>query len=179
MENINKQYEKLGGKTLSLFILKRSGFLFIILIALILALVFQGLIPVDYLDIFQSVIWGLVIALVVFGLIVVALGLLEYKHYKIIISDETIKIYRGLFSEEEIGLPFRRIKQVNIERSLMDQILGISNINLTILGEEEGNPMTKGDKILISVLDKNIAEEIQNIILKESEVEEISVAPTK
>ena len=179
MENINKQYDKLGGKTLALFILKRSGFLFVILIAIALVLGLQGFIPTDYSSIVQLVIFGLAIAFVALGLIIVGLGMLEYKHYKIIISDETIKIYRGLFSEEEIGLPFRRIKQVNIERSLTDQIFGISNINLTVLGEEDGDPTTKSDKIIISVLDKNIAEEIQNIILKESEVEEISVTPNK
>jgi len=179
MENINKQYDKLGGKTLALFILKRSGFLFVILIAIALIFGLQGLIPTDYSDIVQLVLLGLAIAFVVFGLIVFGLGMLEYKHYKIIISDETIKIYRGVFSEEEIGLPFRRIKQVNIERSLTDEIFGISNINLTVLGGEDGDPMTKSDKIIISVIDKNIAEEIQNIILKESEVEEINVAPSK
>jgi uncharacterized membrane protein YdbT with pleckstrin-like domain len=178
MENTNKQYEKLGGKTLTLFILKRSAILFIILLAILFTSLFQNFIPEDYLITVQLVILGLSLIFVILGLLIVALGVLEYKHYKIIISDETIKIYRGLFSEEEIGLPFRRLKQVDIERSLMNQIFGVSTIKMTILGEDDGNPASREDKLVIPYLDKNIAQEIQNIILKESEVDEINVDPT-
>jgi uncharacterized membrane protein YdbT with pleckstrin-like domain len=178
METINKQYEKLGGKTLTLFILKRSAILFIILLAILFIFIFQGFIPEDYLMIVQLIIIGLFLIFVIIGLLITALGLLEYKHYKIIISDETIKIYRGLFSEEEIGLPFRRLKQVDIERSLINQIFGVSNIRLTILGEDDDNPVSREKKLIIPYLDKNVAQEIQNIILKESEVDEINVDPT-
>ena len=176
MENINRQYEKLGGKTLALFILKRAAILLIILLLILAVSIFQGFIPEEYLLLTRLIVIGLAAVFLFFGLLVVSLGMLEYKHYKIIISDETIKIYRGLFSEEEIGLPFRRLKQVDIERSLMDQILGVSNLNLTILGEDDGNPLTHENRLLIPNLDKNIAQEIQNIILKEAEVEEINVS---
>ena len=178
MESIDKQYEKLGHRTLSLFILKRAPILLVILILLVLLLCFWNFIPIEYLNIVQLITIGLIGIFSFLGIVIVLLGFLEYKHYKIFINDETLKIYRGLISEEEIGIPLRRVKQVDIERSLIDQIWGVSNISLTIAGEEGGST-TNADKFLLTALDKKLAEEIQNIILKEAEVEEISVNPNK
>ena len=177
METINKQYDRLGFKTLTLFVLKRCAILLIIFLAILLLSVFWNYVPLDYLNIAQFVLLGLAAAFLLFGLLAILFGTLEYRHYKIEISDETIKIFRGLLSEEEIGLPFRRVKQANIERSLMDQILGVSSIRLTIAGEEESGAAPE-NKYVLSALDKNVAQEIQNIILREAEVEEINVAKT-
>ena len=179
MENTTKQYKKLGYKTLSLFILRRSLILFIIILLSLILFTFWSFIPYDYLLSAQLASVGLFVLFVILALIIVSLGLIEYQHYKIIIDDETIKIYRGLFSEEDIGLPFRHIKQANIERSLMDQFFGVSNINLTTLGEEGGNPLTHEDKLQIPALDKDMAQEIQDLILKRAEIEEINVDSNK
>ena len=176
MDTPSKQFNKLGGKTLSVLILKRSGLLFFILIIFALLLMAWNFIPSAYLAIAQFALLGLFGLFILVGLFIVLLGSLEYHHYKIIITEEMITLYRGLISEEEVGLPFRRIKQVNIERSLFDQIMGISNLNLTILGSEEGG---HEDHILLPALDKKLAQEIQNIILQKAEVEEINVDPNK
>ena len=176
METPSKQFNKLGGKTFQFLILKRSGFLFFVLIIFALLLGFWNFIPTAYLVIAQFVLLGLFGLFVLSGLIIIILGSLEYHHYKIWITEEMITLYRGLVSEEEIGLPFRRIKQVNIERSLFDQMMGISNLNLTVLGSEEGG---KEDHILLPALDKKLAQEIQDIILQKAEVEEINVDQNK
>jgi uncharacterized membrane protein YdbT with pleckstrin-like domain len=179
MDSINKKYEKLGYKTLGLLIWKRSLILLIILAALGLLLLGQTLIPAGYLALAQIGLTGLAAAFLVLAVIVILLGWLEYKHYKIYISDETIKVYRGLISEEEIGLPFRRVKGADIKRSLMDQILGVSDVCLTILGEDDGATASKENQLLLPMLDKKLAQEIQDIILKKAEVEEINVDQNK
>ena len=173
MDTINKQYERLGFKTYILLTLRRAVLLFVVILAIIALSLAWNYIPVEYSTIAQMTLLGLGIAFVLLAIIIILLGFLEYRHYKIYITDETIKIYRGLISEEEVGLPFRRVKQANIERGLMDQILGVSQIRLTVTGDEDG--AGPENKYLLTALDKNLAQEIQNIILKEAEVEEINV----
>jgi membrane protein YdbS with pleckstrin-like domain len=181
MDTINKQYEKLGYKTLIAFILKKSALIWLILLLIAIASSALGwsFVPDDYILITQLVVVGLTVALVIVALIIFLLGWLEYRHYKIFITDETIKIFRGLVTEEELGLPFRRVKESNIERNLLDQIFGISNIRLTVLGEDDSNTKNNEDKLFLPALDKNIAQEIQDIILKKAEVEQINVDPSK
>jgi len=176
MENINKQYTKLGHKTLNLLILKRSANLLFFLLPILLLIIFWNFIPTEYLSIANWLIIGLTALFIFYGLIIILLGWLEYKHYKILINDETVVIYRGLFSEEDVGLPFRRIKQADIERSLMSQIFGVSNICLTITGEEDD---AAKNIIILPLIDKKLAQEIQDIILKKAEVEEINIDPNK
>jgi len=179
MDSINKKYEKLGYKTLSLLILRRAVILFIVLIAGGLLLAAASVIPAGYLAAYQLTLAGLAAVFLALAVIVVLLGWLEYKHYNIYISDETIKVYRGLISEVEIGLPFRRVKGADIKRSLLDQILGVSDVCLTILGEEDGDPVSQENQLWLKMLDKNLAQEIQDIILKKAEVEEINVDQNK
>jgi uncharacterized membrane protein YdbT with pleckstrin-like domain len=91
------------------------------------------------------------------------------------LSADNIKISRGLIAEEEIGIPFRRIKEVNFVRSLTDQMLGVSNVVLIVLGEDDGGPLSQESKIILPSLDVRIAKQIQDIILNKAEVEEVDM----
>ncbi|MEI6835222.1 MAG: PH domain-containing protein [Candidatus Falkowbacteria bacterium] len=174
MENINKQYARLGRKTLNLLILKRSANLLFFLCLLLLIFISWNFIPSEYLPIANWAVTSLTALFLLYGLTIFFLGWLEYKHYKIFITDETVVIYRGLFSKEEIGLPFRRIKQADIKRSLIDQVFGVSSIYLTIIGEEDN---VAKNVIALPLIEKKLAQEIQDIILKKAEVEEININP--
>jgi uncharacterized membrane protein YdbT with pleckstrin-like domain len=64
---------------------------------------------------------------------------------------------------------------VKIKRSLLDQIFGVSDI-IVILSDFEGEGGVSDEStVFLPSLDKNIAIEIQNTILKKSQVEQINL----
>jgi uncharacterized membrane protein YdbT with pleckstrin-like domain len=171
------KYAPLGGKTLFVFIFKGLAIPFLLLVVLLAAIIAKPFVPFNYAG-YASL---AILAATVFFLIVTAfvflVGWLQYIRYKIIIDGESIKISRGILTEEQIGIPFRRVKDAAIERSLVDQLIGISNITLTVLGVEDGNAFSNETKISLPALDKKIALDIQDVILKRAEVEEMKIQP--
>jgi uncharacterized membrane protein YdbT with pleckstrin-like domain len=173
--NTLREYNQLGSKTFWLLILKRSlAFFFILLLSAVLLIAYPY-IPAEYQVIAGLALISLVVLLAIAILWALLLGWLEYIHYKIALSADNIKISRGLIAEEEIGIPFRRIKEVNFVRSLTDQMLGVSNVVLIVLGEDDGGPLSQESKIILPSLDVRIAKQIQDIILNKAEVEEVDM----
>src|SRR3989344_920601 len=62
--------------------------------------------------------------------------------------------------------------------SLVDQLFGVSNVVITMLGPGENEPSAFGqeeDEIILPALDKKIALEIQDIVLKKAQVEQVHI----
>ncbi len=169
------KYAPLGGKTLFVLIWKRSAIILLPLILLIIIIAALPYLPAVYGGYAGLGIVAVVAILVIIALIVILVGWLQYARYKIFIDAESIKINRGIIKEEQIGIPFRRIKEAAIERSIFDQFVGISNLVLTILGEDEGKVFSKESRITLPALDQKIAQAIQDVVLKRSDVEEMNI----
>lgn len=176
MDNQTKEYRRLGGKTLFILIFKRTSILFIL--ALIAALIYflTAYVPPAYQSWANLAESAALVLILVFAFFIILIGYLEYSRYRISLNGESIEINRGIIREEEIGVPFRRIKEASVKRGIIDQLLGLSTLVLTVLGEDEGNIFSKESKIKLPVLDKKIAQEIQEIILQRAGVEEMSMA---
>ena len=183
MDNTVQQYQRLGNKTLFVFIIKRSFLLVLTLLALLLFFIASKFIPDPYAGMLVGILVKIIpiyaILFVVVFLGTFLLGWLEYIHYKVFLDEESFKVTRGLLNEEELGVPYRRIKEVRIERSIADQLIGVSNITVTVLGEVEGQSFSKESEIILPAIDKNIAAQIQNGILKKSGVEQVIMAPSQ
>jgi hypothetical protein len=54
-------------------------------------------------------------------------------------------------------------------------MLGVSNVILVVLGEDDGGPISQESKIILPALDVKIANQIQEIILNKAEVEEVDM----
>jgi len=172
-----QQYKKMGGKTLFILICKRCGIIFLPIALLALVIAASFFVPADYagyLNLAMVIVW---IVLIITAFLVLFIGWLEYLRYQITIDQESIKINKGIIREEQIGIPFRRIKEAAIDRGIIDQMIGISDLVLTVLGEEEGSNFSQESKIILPALDKNIALTIQDVILKRAEVEKMSIEP--
>jgi uncharacterized membrane protein YdbT with pleckstrin-like domain len=174
-EELNRKH--LGHKTFWLLVLKRSGFLFLVLVLGIALYFCLPFVPSDYSVIANYVMLGLGGLLLLALLRMFLVGLLEYLRYRIILEDGSIKITRGILIENEMGIPFRRIKDVNIQRNLWDQIIGVSNLVLMILDEEGGGEAAAEAKIILPSLDKKLAAQIQDALLKNAEVDEVQDVP--
>jgi len=174
MENEIKEYQQFGKKTFFIFTLKRSPAIFYILFFLIILSVVPGFIPDPYseiLAVYLPVIIpiGLIAAVGVF-LIILSSAWLEYTHYGIIVGESNFKVKKGVFNVVEIGTPYRYVKEVRIQRTPSDQLIGVSSIIVEVLGEEEGQEFSEESEIVIPSIDKDIAVQIQDSILKRSEI---------
>ena len=174
MNNPTAQYQHLGGRTWLWLLFKRSPLAILSFIILILAFVFSSFVPTTY-NFYSDIAFLILLAIFILAdLLALLLSWLEYSHYKILLDEESIKVSRGLISEEEVGVPLKRIKEANIERSLFEQMFGVGRLVLTILGEDD-----KEDSLVLPAIKKDLAMSIQNIVLKRAEVEEFDMEDKK
>jgi uncharacterized membrane protein YdbT with pleckstrin-like domain len=179
MENAIKEYQQFGRKTLFIFTLKRSPAIFYILFFLAILLAVPRFIPDPYseiLAVYLPVIIpiGLIAAVGVF-LIILSSAWLEYTHYGIIIGENNFKVKKGVLNVVEIGTPYRYVKEVRIQRTLSDQFIGVSSVIVEVLGEDEGQKFSEESEIVLPCIDKDIAVQIQDSILKKSEIEKFNM----
>lgn len=167
----NMEHKNLGDKTLMLFIIKRSEFVLIAMIIVAIIIGFSGLLPetlaryVNFTDFF------LILFLVLAAAATVGIAYLEYHNYSISVLEKNVKITRGILNRFEIGVPYRRIKRVDIIRTIVCRVLGVSNIVITTVGDEHTE---KGsDEIVLPYLEKNLAGKIQHEILGHAQVEQM------
>ena len=170
-------YKRLGPKTLAIFVLQKSGVLFLCIGAIVVSVILLQVAPPEYAVFLNKIIGGIVAASIVIfaGIFSVAYG--AYVRYSITLGTDNIKITRGLINEEEIGIPYRRIKDARIERDVADQLLGTSDVIINMSGMDEGGSGSGESVIVLPAIDKDIASHIQDEIVKRAEVEEIHVQP--
>lgn len=150
---------------------EKLGLFFFAALITIVLLVAPGFLPAAYAASISPVLpYAFLVDLVLLAIGALA-GWLEYTHYSIILSDEDITITRGLLSEEEQGIPYRRIKEATIERSITDELFGLSDLVIVIQGEEESVSKEAG-RVILPLLPKESALVIQNKLLGKAEVEE-------
>jgi uncharacterized membrane protein YdbT with pleckstrin-like domain len=173
-ENIQK-YHPLGNKTLFMFIFKNSGIVFLLLLILLIGMALLDYMPSDFINIATNMLLTLSLLLLVVLVIVLLASWLQYIRYWIFIDDKGLKIARGLIATEQIGIPYRHIQDIKIERSLASQIFGVSDISITILDSEENEFENKENTIVLPSIEKQIALKIQDIVVKKAQVQQINV----
>jgi uncharacterized membrane protein YdbT with pleckstrin-like domain len=177
-ENI-KRYHPVGNRTLFMLIFKRSLVFFILIPVLFFVLFGLWYVPSEYVRYAADGVMIYFVGMLLLLAFLVGIGWLEYYRYWIFVDDKDLKIARGLIATEQIGIPYRRIQDIKIRRSLLDQVFGVSDIVIKILGVDNDADNQKEDEIILPSLEKQIAAEIQDIILKRAQVEQISVLGQK
>lgn len=182
LETTIQRYYPLGNKTLLMLIIHRSAFVFVLLIVLIVGLFGLQYVPAEYIDLALYIFIGYLMMLVVFSLIGVFLGWLEYSRYEIVLGDKNLKMQRGLISVEQVGIPYRYIQDIKVERSLLDQIIGVSELMVTTAGieQQEIHP-GKGaggniHRIILPAIENRIARQIQEIVLNRAQIQQIDIS---
>jgi|SRR3989338_4395000 len=174
LQNI-KTYYPLGRKTLFMIIFKKSLVLVLMIFFLFFGVFAFEFIPPAYYDVAINMMFGYFVLIIISFISVFLLGWLEYFRYKILIDERNLKMERGLISTEQIGVPYRRIQDIKIKRTLIDQIFGVSNIIINVLDSDKNESFEQDESIILPCLDKDIALEIQDIVIKKAQVEQIHV----
>ncbi len=177
-ENIQR-YHPLGNRTLFMLIFEKSGTFFAFLLLLIIGVVLLNFLPSQYVETAINLLLMMLALVLLLGLATFGIGWLQYYRYWIFVDDKDLKIARGLIATEQIGIPYRHIQDAKIERSLVDQLFGVSDIIITTLdvGESGESPQAAKtqDTIILPALSKEIALQIQDIVLKKAQVEQINI----
>jgi len=175
MEEATQTYKPLGQKTLFMLIFKKSYALIFLLALLIFFLVGLNYVPQDYINIAISAVFGYVTLILVVALAVFFIGWLQYMRYGIFVNEKDLRVSRGLIAVEEVGIPWRHINDVKIERSLIDQIFGVSDIVITMVDSQEDKSTQREPTIVLPSVEREVALKIQDSILKRAQVEQINL----
>lgn len=165
----------LGGKTLALLILERAWVLAAAALGVIILAFAPALVPADFQPTLRMAGYVLLAAGLLAAVAGAAIGWLEYRHYRVQVNPSNLAITRGIITEENIGIPYRRIREIKVRREIYDLVFGVSTLIVTIVGEE-GEP---GRQIALPALDKRLAVDMQHAILNRAQVEnEVSTPAT-
>ena len=182
MEEDIKRYYPLGNKTLTMLIMRRCFFVFFMAVILVIGLFYLQFIAVEYIETALYIFFGYLMILIFLSVGAFFLGWLEYSRYEITLGDKNLKMQRGLITVEQVGIPYRHIQDIKIERSLLAQIIGVSDVMVSLSGAEqqEIHPGEKyaGDihKIILPAIEDRIAKQIQEIILNKAQVQQMDVS---
>ena len=107
--------------------------------------------------------------LVIFGIGIIGcligfiVAWLEYSNYTYRLDEFDLIIKKGILEKRETAVPYRQIQGVDIDRTLSLQLLGLSRLVVMTAGTEEKDEKESAD-VVLEPLDKNIAEELQQIL---------------
>lgn len=168
------EHKNLGTKTLGFLIVKRSGPALLAIVFTIFMIFVFGIAPEEYRSYAGTAVFFTIIATILISGAMVGVALLEYHNYSITILEKSMKITKGILSRYESGVPYRRIRQVDIVRTPVCRLFGISNIIITLVGDEDIAD-DANEKIPLPYLEKKLAERLQHEILQHAQVEQMRI----
>ncbi|MGC9968307.1 MAG: PH domain-containing protein [Minisyncoccia bacterium] len=174
-------YHTLGKKTFWVFVLERiHTSAVILLVAICLFAVkdqaFLKNIPLlgDLTGYMNVITWTVFGIFAVAFLIVLLIAWLIYANYKFSLGDDALKIKRGVLNKEEVAMPYRQIQDVDIQRDLGFQMMGLSKLVILTAGapeEKSGDDQSEG---ILPALDKDLAEWLQAELLKRANIQKVT-----
>lgn len=111
---------------------------------------------IDYLARQRLLIWGLVAVAGVI-LVIVAISWLSWRFSTFRITPEAVEARRGVLFRQHRRAPLERIQSVNLQRSLLARLLGLTQVDVQTAGQ--------GGKVALQYLGHREAKEVREQIL--------------
>jgi energy-coupling factor transporter transmembrane protein EcfT len=158
----NIKYQPLGGRAFLAMLLEKIPFLIILaLIIFIINYYGANFLPAIFLNIIPIPWWPFWI---VIGITLLA-TYMQYVNYGVETFASGINFFHGLIFQTQIGMPFNKIKEVTITKTLGGHFLGINTVFITLIGLGDEEPNLTEKVISIAYLNDTIAHAIQDAIL--------------
>ncbi len=177
-------YQPLGQKTFWFLVSKRIGAgVFFLLAAFGLSLVrAQSFVSPDVAPLVRVASW----ALLAFAAVALAAGFLSswlvYRNSGFLLAEDALRIRRGVFTKQETAIPYRQIQNIDIERTITQQIAGLSRLVIYTASRDEvsaeGDDSKKGvqhDEGVIPSIDREVAERLRAELLKRANVQKVTM----
>jgi len=98
---------------------------------------------------------------------------LIYINCTFALTDDALKIKKGIFTEKEIAIPYRQIQNVSIERNFSDQIFGLSRVIISTAGHDNDKTPEDESKGILPPISKARALALQMELLKRADVQKV------
>jgi membrane protein YdbS with pleckstrin-like domain len=168
---MDTSYRLLGPKTLRFLLLKRSILPVILIVINVLLITWFPYVPNQYHNIAAQGIFLFTLSVFLICIGVVFFTRLEYTHYGIVVANQNIKIHKGIFKQEEFGVPFRRITNIKLTRGIIGQIMGVSRMEISVIADDEESTKEDEDSVIIPLIETSFAKELQDMILHRAQVD--------
>jgi uncharacterized membrane protein YdbT with pleckstrin-like domain len=171
----NDTYYNLGSKTFWYFFSEKciTGFVFLV-IALILSIVRShiGTNP-DLASFVRIGSWlSFAIAAVSF-LIAFVSSKLIYKNTGFILGEDALFLKHGVLKKEQFAIPYRQIQNIEIERTLGNQMMGISSFIILTASNESDEDRRADPEGILPAIDKDLASALEKELLKRANIQKV------
>jgi putative membrane protein len=172
-------YKKLGRKTFWIFVFERmqAPIAFLLMAVLFFALrgaSFLKAMPFGNADNYMTIAaWSALGFCVLIFLFVFLVSWLIYENYMFSLGEDALKIKRGVFTREEIAIPYRQIQNVDIEQDLSYRMIGVSRLVILTAGHEDEKMADDETEGVLPAIDSTLAEQLQSQLLARANVQTV------
>ncbi|HEU0080978.1 MAG TPA: PH domain-containing protein [Candidatus Paceibacterota bacterium] len=121
--------------------------------------------------------WGSLACLaivIVSALVCAVASRLVFGAQRFALSGDAFKLRQGVLRRHEVAIPYRQIQNVDIERTLYQQILGVSKLVVETAGEDdESTPVREGGAVLQDI-DKDLAATLQEELIRRADIQRVT-----
>ncbi len=103
--------------------------------------------------------------------------IIQYYFYTFILGDFSFNIIKGIFFREDTSISYRQIRNVDLEQPLLFILLKVSKMTILMLSNAPDAISNGGVRSVEIILDANLAEELQDILVRRSNVSEVIELP--
>ncbi len=108
-----------------------------------------------------------ILILLIVSLVVLIVGIiiarLEYKNLTYTFEEFDLRMKKGILHRTENSIPYRQIQDVDIDRTPMLQLMGLSKLSIITAGHEESTEHEKVE-VVIEPIQKEVAEDIRQML---------------
>lgn len=112
------------------------------------------------------------LALVGYFVVIYLVAEIVYRNFHYGLSKTGLEKEHGILHKKSVSVPYRRIQNININRSVLDRILGMSRISIETAGRSDDEPRqtvglteTHAEAVLPGLTLKD-AEELHDVLLE-------------
>lgn len=171
-------YQHLGVRAFWMIFLRKGKFI-LAPIALAFLIIILNQYVVFPPDLAQSLDSGLLALFGLFGLMFfgsMVVSAFQYAAYEFMLDEHAFKIRSGILNIQIEAIPYRQMQNVDVERTILFRVLGVSRMVILTAGTEDSDTHNESEG-LIPVLDKNLAMQVQEELLRRSNVEKTVLVP--
>ncbi len=168
-------YQTLGKKTFWIFVSKwlETPLVFLI-VAFVLSFIRRSsLVPLEYQR--MVAIAGLFCFAIFVVLFFAALLIARfaYKSQGFCFARDALKIRKGIFTKYETAIPYSQINNVEITRTLFQQMIGVSKLIVVTSANDDASTKSNEAYAILETIDKELAMAVQEQLLHKGDVQRV------
>ena len=113
--------------------------------------------------------WPFGLVLVVYGVAVLLIAMFTYNNFTYEIDKDGLTLENGVIHKKLVSLPYEQIQNVNIERSVLDRLLGLARISIETAGSAAttgaGGMLKARAEAVIPGLHMNDAKRVHDLLI--------------